>query len=105
MRLFQCNSDSVMGVNFKDITKSDKISIAVAKDTINNLLSISESKSIGRRRYLGYRSYGFKSHLSDHYGKVAQQVEQRTENPRVGSSTLPLSTNMAAYFNGRMQIS
>ena len=26
-------------------------------------------------------------------GQVAQLVEQRTENPRVGSSTLPLATN------------
>jgi hypothetical protein len=27
------------------------------------------------------------------HGQVAQSVEQRTENPRVGSSILPLATN------------
>src|SRR2546422_4930105 len=34
-------------------------------------------------------------------GQVAQLVEQRTENPRVGSSILPLATPCVQYAQGR----
>ena len=36
---------------------------------------------------------------SDSEGEVAQSVEQRTENPRVGSSILPLATIFLRKFD------
>ena len=41
----------------------------------------------------GLRAHRFNSRsFSSPHGQVAQLVEQRTENPRVGSSILPLAT-------------
>jgi hypothetical protein len=40
--------------------------------------------------------------LRDKRGQVAQLVEQRTENPRVGGSTPSLATNKITHlFSGR----
>ncbi len=38
---------------------------------------------------------GFESRQLRHMAEIAQSVEQRTENPRVGSSILPLGTSSA----------
>ena len=35
---------------------------------------------------------GFESHPLRHFAQIAQSVEQRTENPRVGGSIPPLGT-------------
>ena len=40
---------------------------------------------------------GFKSFLR-YFAQIAQSVEQRTENPRVGGSIPPLGTNWKDFF-------
>ena len=41
---------------------------------------------------------GFESHPLRHFAQIAQSVEQRTENPRVGGSIPPLGTNWKDFF-------
>ncbi len=59
-----------------------------------NIVTLSEAKGpkpLSRQESLG--RHGIASLYSRPYGQVAQLVEQRTENPRVGGSIPSLATN------------
>jgi hypothetical protein len=47
---------------------------------------------LGKSQHFCYNSASSRFYREVPYGQVAQSVEQRIENPRVGSSILPLAT-------------
>ena len=47
---------------------------------------------LGKSQHFCYNSASSRFYREVLYGQVAQSVEQRIENPRVGSSILPLAT-------------
>ena len=47
---------------------------------------------LGKSQHFCYNSASSRFYREILYGQVAQSVEQRIENPRVGSSILPLAT-------------
>ena len=47
---------------------------------------------LGKSQHFCYNSASSRFYRENLYGQVAQSVEQRIENPRVGSSILPLAT-------------
>src|SRR5437868_12791508 len=57
-----------------------------------------QATRLGLRRGGGAGRRSLPDPSREFWGQVAQLVEQWTENPRVGSSTLPLSTLMIKEF-------